>query len=77
MGPRATGFLKRLSHLIADKRGEQYADVMGFLRTKLRFSLLRSVLIAVRGERGKPSSREPFMGMVPFNMIPDKENYDI
>ena len=77
MGPQATNFLKRLAHLIADKRGERYADVMGFLRTKLRFSLLRSVLIAVRGERGRPSSKEPFMGLVPFNLIPDKDSYDI
>ena len=77
MGPKATAFLKRLSHLIADKRSEQYADVMGFLRTKLRFSLLRSVLIAVRGERGRPSAREPFMALIPFNMIPEKDSYDI
>ncbi len=40
------------------------ADVTGFLRTKMRFSLLRSVLIAIRGERGKPSSREPHLGLV-------------
>ena len=70
MGPKATSFLKRLSHMIADKRGERYADVMGFLRTKLRFSLLRSVLIAVRGERGKPSSREPYIGLVSGTLQP-------
>ena len=77
MGPLASQFLKRLAHLIADKRNEQYADVTGFLRTKLRFSLLRSVLIAVRGERGKPSAKEPYLARVPFNMIPEKDSYDI
>ena len=77
MGPKASVFLKKLSHLIADKRGERYADVMGFMRTKLRFSLLRSVLIAIRGERGKPTAKEPYIGLVPFNMIPERDNYDI
>ena len=76
MGLRATLFLKRLAHMIADKRRERYADVMGFLRAKMRFSLLRSVLIAIRGERGKPSSREPYLGLVPFNLIPQEQSYD-
>ena len=57
MGQQATEFLKSLAHKIADKRDERYSDVIGFLRTKLRFSLLRSVLIAVRGKRGKPSAK--------------------
>ena len=43
---------KRVAAKISDKRGEQYAHVMGFIRTRLRFSLFRSVLIAVRGVRG-------------------------
>ena len=77
MAPRASQFIKRLAHLIADKRNEQYADVTGFLRTKFRFSLLRSVLIAVRGERGKPSAKEPYLARIAFNMIPEKESYDI
>ena len=77
MGLHATKFLKRLAHLIADKRDERYGDVMGFLRTKLRFSLLRSVLIAIRGERGKSSAKEPNLGLVSFNMIPVEDSYDI
>ena len=77
MGNQATKFLTSLAHKIADKRDERYAAVIGFLRTKLRFSLLRSVLIAVRGERGKPSAKEPFLALVPFNMIPERNSYDI
>ena len=75
-GHKATEFLKGLAHKILDKRGESYKDVMGFLRTKLRFSLLRSVLISVRGERGKPSAREPHLQSLPFNLIPREDNYD-
>ena len=57
-GPSCTKVIKRLAAKISDKKGEQYAHVMGFIRTRLRFSLLRSVLIAVRGVReiGKGST---------------------
>jgi len=52
-GPSCTKVLKRIAGKIAEKKGEQYSHVIGFVRTRLRFSLLRSVLIAVRGVRGK------------------------
>jgi len=39
----------------AEKRREPYASVMTYIRTKLRFSLLRSTLAAIRGFRGKRS----------------------
>ena len=55
--------------MIAEKRGEKYADVMNFVRTKLRFSLLRSVLIAVRGVRGR-CIKEPYLGNISFNLVP-------
>ena len=60
---------------ISDKRGEQYAHVMGFIRTRLCFYLLRSVLKAVRGVRGK-SVKEALVGFIPFNIIPSCESYD-
>ena len=43
---------KQLASLIARKKGEKYSIVMGHIRTRLRFSLLRSTLIAIRGFRG-------------------------
>ena len=61
--------------MIAEKRGEQYPDVINFVRTKLRFSLLRSVLIAVRGVRGK-HIREPYLGNIAFNLVPNMKFYD-
>ena len=42
-----------LAQLIAKKRNEEYYQVINYIRTRIRFSLLRSVLVAVRGERGK------------------------
>ena len=76
MGPRCTATVKKLAHKIADKRQEKYPDIMSFIRTKLRFSLLRSVLIAVRGERGKPTGREPYLGHVAFNLVPSMRDYE-
>ena len=52
MGPEATRYHKRVAELISSKRGEMYSDVVNHIRTRIRFSLLKSVLIAVRGERG-------------------------
>ena len=74
-GPSCTKVVKRIAGKIAAKRGELYSHVMGFVRTRLRFALLRSVLIAVRGVRGK-TIREPNVGHVAFNLIPYSEPYD-
>ena len=76
VGPRCTATVKKLAKMITDKRQEQYPDIMGFIRTKLRFSLLRSVLIAIRGERGRSSAREPHMGLIAFNIIPNINDYE-
>ncbi len=74
-GPSCTRVIKQIAGKISERRGEEYSHVMGFVRTRLRFSLLRSVLIAVRGVRGKVI-REPHVGFVPFNLIPSWAPYD-
>ena len=38
---------KRLAEKIADKRRKPYASVITYIRTKLRFALLRSTLAAI------------------------------
>ena len=48
-GPQATAYHKKLTSLLAKKRNEEYSHVMNYIRTRIRFSLLRSVLVAVRG----------------------------
>ena len=67
--------IKRMAGMIAVKKGENYSQVINFVRTRLRFALLRSVLIAVRGSRGKVI-REPHVGKVAFNLIPSWNPYD-
>ena len=74
--PQATKYHKRLAELIAKKQNEEYHHVINHLRTKIRFSLLRSVLIAVRGERGKRYSDPQSISNVAFNMIPEAMQYE-
>ena len=45
--------LQKLSSTISKRTQEPYSEVMAHLRTRLRFSLLRSCLIALRGNRRK------------------------
>ena len=75
MGPQCTKFHKQLALLIADKRHERYSDVMNHMRTRLRFSLLRSILIAIRGSRGKRIFDQD-LSNVAFNMIPHEITYE-
>ena len=53
MGKEAEKFHKRLAALISEKRMTPYSDCMSYLRRKLSFCLLRTVLAALRGYRGK------------------------
>lgn len=75
-GPQATVYHKKLASLIAKKRNEEYQHVINHIRTKVRFSLLRSVLVAVRGERGKKDRTSQPISSVAFNMVPDAMHYE-
>ena len=50
MGPQATMFLRRVATLLAAKTGQDKSLVMANLRRRLRFELLKTVLVAVRSE---------------------------
>ena len=51
MGDAATQFYKRLANLLSAKHRLSYGIVMGWLRCKLSFSLLRSTIMCIRGAR--------------------------
>ena len=55
MAPECNRVNKRLAEKIAEKRKEPYASVITYIRTKLRFALLKSTHAAKRGFRGKQS----------------------
>ena len=75
MGPQCSAVHKRLANLIADRRNEKYVDVISHLRTRLRFALLRSILTAVRGNRGK-KMYEHDLSNLSFNLIPQMSTYE-
>ena len=51
MGDAATQFYKRLANLLSAKHSLSYGIVMGWLRCKLSFSLLRSAIMCICGAR--------------------------
>jgi len=52
-GPEMDKVLKKAATMISNRTGELYSEVMAHLRVKIRFSLLRAVLISLRGTRRK------------------------
>jgi hypothetical protein len=67
-GPEANRHHKRVASLIADKKKEEYSYVISYIRTRLCFSLLRSLLIAIRGARGKKVQADP-ISTLEFGLI--------
>ena len=77
MAPECTKFHKKLAVHIANKTKEEYSHVMNHLRTRLRFTLLRSTLIALRGERGKFRKPNVNITELSFNTIPEMPSYEV
>ena len=61
IAPEATVTFKRLASLIAEKKKETYSSVMGWIRCKISFCLLRSSLLCLRGSRSKPNVEDSTM----------------
>ena len=61
---------------IARKRNGDYNDVLSHMRTRVRFSLLTSVLVAIRGERGKRGTSAKPLSSTSFNLIPEASEYE-
>ena len=51
MGQECQKFTANLAEQLARKQNEKYSQVMGWLRTKLSFEVLRASLLCVRGSR--------------------------
>ena len=77
MGPECTRFHKRVAELLSAKRGESYPHVMNFIRTRIRFSLLRSTLVAIRGERGRGNRSGVPISELSLNLVPERSSYEV
>ena len=77
MAPEATRFLKRVAEKISAKTREKYSQVVSNIRTRISFEIMRSVLVAVRGVRGKirQAKADP-ISTIAFNLIPEARSYE-
>ena len=69
MGEEAEKLNKRLAKLLSTKRKISYSDAISFIRRKLRFSILKTSLIALRGFRGHSTTID--------NKIPEDVDIDL
>ena len=51
MSKECKRFVNRVADLIARKRKERYCDVVRRVRTRIRFAMSRTTLIALRGKK--------------------------
>ena len=51
MAREATTFYKRLADELSRKQDKQYSLVMGWIRCRLSFAILRSAILCIRGSR--------------------------
>ena len=74
MGTEAKHLVKRLAERTSSKSGQSYADVVNFLRTRLRFDLLRTTIIALRGARGKKISPPRDIEELDLNLVQEERS---
>jgi hypothetical protein len=74
-GPEADRFHKRLATLIAKKRNILYSEAVSYVRRRIRFSILRTTLIALRGYRGK-DAKLTNISEEDLNLIPTVSRYE-
>ena len=76
MSPQCHSLHKKIAEMTADKTKEKYSDVIRYIRTLVRFSILRSTLVALRGYRGRVKSQNQNFQDISFNLIPALESYE-
>ena len=76
MGNEATKFYKHLAGKISRKTNQEYHYVMAYIRRKLRFVLLKTCIISIRGYRGR-KDRGSYVGVneLDLNLEPKTECY--
>ena len=70
-GPMCRILIKKLADRIAEAKNEKYEDIVYHLRVRIRFAILRSTLLSVRGQRGKSLKGVEKIDETSFNLIPE------
>ena len=50
--------VKRLAQRMEHVTHQRYSEIVGYIRKRLRFELLKTTVISLRGERGNRSARD-------------------
>ena len=70
MGEEAVRFYKHLATKISNKTGQNYSDTVAFIRRRLRFDLLKTCLISLRGYRGRQGAKPVEIDSLDLNLRP-------
>ena len=70
MGTEAEKFYKRIAEKTAWRTGQKYHETIGYIRKRLRFDLLKTTIIALRGYRGRPTN-QPEIAAMDLNLVPE------
>ena len=75
-GKEGTTFYKRLADMLSRKQEKPYSVVMGWMRCRLSFAILRSAIMCIRGTRsafGKPINEESLTLAAADSQTPTEE----
>ena len=69
MGQEAVTFVKNLSSKLSETMNQSYADTISYVRSRLRFDLLKTCIIALRGHRGRYYERPADIENLDINLL--------
>ena len=71
MDVEAERLVKKLSSKMEYHTGQKYSDSVSYIRKRLRFEILRTTVISLRGDRGARSRKELVeIGELDLNLEP-------
>ena len=70
MGEETGMVYKRIVEKMARTKGQKYHETISYVRKRLRFDLLKTTIIALRGYRGKPAT-VPEIDELDLNLMPE------
>jgi hypothetical protein len=70
MGKEAGKVYNRIAQKMAYTKGQKYHDTISYIRKRLRFDLLKTTIISLRGYRGKPTPA-PEIDDLDLNLMPE------
>ena len=70
--PEASKFIKQVALKLSLRKMEKYSETVSYLRRRFCFDILRTCVISLRGDRGKPKHQEEIMEL-DFELCPSIE----